>query len=215
MPITGGKGNGAEGIDEGIIRNRVVEKFVVPKLPAPPQVRVFDVNVRRPRNFLLEAAAPSPPDEAVDLDGPPDVRPPQQPEVRPNLPNSVLKRENFDRWVFSDGVFEVGPRQHLDALVRQRIESFSRTHALTAAQEAKLRLAGQGDIKRFLDRVEARRREFEAARMDLNLGMQFLATLGPLRQEFEEGPFGDGSLFAKTLRKIENDARAARPSGIE
>ena len=218
MPTTRGKGNNAGGIDEGIFQGRIFDRFAAPKVPPPPppppQPRVFVGGLHgKQRVLTLEQPAAAAAEADDDFGGPPEERPPQQPAMPLNLQNAVLGRENFDRWVFSDGAFEGGHRQYLDGLVRQKVESFSRTQALTAAQESKLRLAGRGDIKRFLDRVEARRREFETARMQFNNGFAFLNALEPLRQEFEDGPFGEGSLFAKTLRKIENDTLAARPPG--
>jgi hypothetical protein len=76
---------------------------------------------------------------------------------------------------------------------------------LTDSQRAKLRLAGRGDIKRFFDAVEDKRREFERDRHSLRTGLEALRRLEPLSQVFNEGPFGDGSLFAKTLNGMNSD----------
>ena len=45
-----------------------------------------------------------------------------------------------------------------------RIDAVNR---LTPGQRQKLELAGRGDIKHFFDQVEAKRREFEEVRNDL------------------------------------------------
>jgi hypothetical protein len=81
---------------------------------------------------------------------------------------------------------------------------------LTRAQRAKLLLAGRGDIKRFFDQVEDRRREFETERRVYRNGLAALNRLEPYRQVFEDGPFGDGSLFAKTLQRIHDEQVAGR-----
>jgi hypothetical protein len=222
MPITRGKGDKAEGIDEGIIRDRNVEKFAAPRVPdlrvpapAPfPQAQVFVGGVNgQQKSLTLEQPAPARAEDLDELDGPPEERPPQQPAMPLNLQNSALGRENFDRWLFGDEVGDVARREHLNSQVWKQVESISKKRGLTAAQESKLWLAGHGDIKRFFDRVEASRREFEVARKSFKVGFHFLSSLDPLCREYEVGPFGDDSLFAKTLRKIENDALAARPSG--
>ena len=216
MPITRGKADRAEEIDEGIIRDQNVQKLAAPRVPAPPpanQVKVFVGGANGQKFLTFEQPADPHADVADDLDGPPEERPAQQPAMIFNLQDAVIGRENFDRWVFGDGVGEVARRDRLNSLIWRKVDAVSRKRALTAAEESKLRLAALGDIKRFFDRVEDRRRKFEAARTQFNTGMAFLNSIEPLGKEFEDGPFGEGSLFAKTLRKIENDARAARPAG--
>jgi hypothetical protein len=80
-------------------------------------------------------------------------------------------------------------------------------HKLTDRQRAKLKLAGRGDIKRFFDRVEESRIDFEVQRQTFRTGRTALLRLDPLLQVYREGPFGDGSLFAKTLRRISDDPK--------
>jgi hypothetical protein len=50
--------------------------------------------------------------------------------------------------------------------------------------------------------VEERRAEFEKERKTFQAGFAALRRLEPLSKVYQEGPFGDGSLYAKTLRKI-------------
>jgi hypothetical protein len=122
-----------------------------------------------------------------------------------NLNNSALDRDNFDRWVFGDGVDEEGRRIRLQSRLSEKIDRVMKDQKINLAQLQKLRLAGSGDIKRYLDRVEERRPEFEAVRKNFNTGWQMLRQLEPLTKEFQEGPFGNDSFFAKTLKKIEDD----------
>ena len=75
---------------------------------------------------------------------------------------------------------------------------------------AKLRLAGRGDIKRFFDEVQRRRDDFESDRKTFKTGLPALRRLDELSPTYRHGPFGVGSLFAKTLQKINNDQKAGR-----
>ena len=133
----------------------------------------------------------------------------EEPLARRNMPfnilTSVLEPENFDRWLFGDEQSAADRHRHLDGILRSKVNAATKTHKLTGSQRAKLRLAGRGDIKRFFDQVEDRRPDFEKDRHNFRAGFAALQRLNPLAQVYSEGPFGDGSLFAKTLAKISND----------
>ena len=86
---------------------------------------------------------------------------------------------------------------HLDKLLSVRINDAARTHILSHEQQAKLRLAGQGDIKRFFDQVEDARNDFELNRVGLKNGLAALRRLKPLSRDYDPGSFDDGSLFVK------------------
>ncbi len=130
--------------------------------------------------------------------------------MRFNILTSVLEADNFDRWLFGEEQTEADRRLHLDGILRSRVDAATRTHKLTDSQRAKLRLAGTGDIKRFFDQVEDRRPDFEKDRHNFRAGFAELQRLSPLAQVYREGPFGDGSLFAKTLATISNDHNVVR-----
>jgi hypothetical protein len=124
------------------------------------------------------------------------------------LATAVVERENFDRWVFDDMAPDKERWTHLDKLLSVRINDAARTHKLTHQQQAKLRLAGKGDIKRFFDQVEDARNDFELNRVELKSGLAALRRLKPLSKDYDLGPFDDGSLFVKALRKIIHDRSA-------
>lgn len=175
--------------------------------PEPPadsiSVRVM-VRIGQERQIrAITVERPVPDDEGDD---PPPVRP----AMRLNLNTAVVDRENFDRWVFVDGRSEPERRKYLEEILRSKVELAGVLHDLTAAQRAKLRLAGRGDIKRFFDQVEDRRNAFEIERRTFKTAYPALQRLVPLSQIYQEGPFDDGSLFAKTLRKIEDEQKAGR-----
>jgi hypothetical protein len=167
-------------------------------------VRVMGRQGATSKSITIEQPAPKDKDQDGEVDPPEPVAP-----MRLNLNDSVLERENFDRWIFGDGFDEEGRRLRLQTLLSERIDHVMKDHDINRAQLQKLRLAGSGDIKRFLDRVEERRPEFEVARKNFNTGFALLQELEPLSTEFQEGPLGADSFFAKTLKKIESDAKGA------
>ena len=69
----------------------------------------------------------------------------------------VLSDELFDQWAFGGRMTGNTIRNKLDSLLTMQIEEIDRSCTLTEAQKNKLRLAGRGDMKRFLDRVEEKR----------------------------------------------------------
>jgi hypothetical protein len=176
---------------------------------AAREVRVVRVMVggnrlgdnRQIREIALEIPAPPAPVEGDD-----EPRP-AQPAVRLNINTAVVGRENFDRWLFGEPS-EGGPERHLNEILLTRVRAAARAHELTDAQRAKLHLAGRGDIKRFFDQVEDRRRGFEKDRQRFQTGFAALRGLDDLSRIYEGGPFDGGSLFAKTLQKIMDDRRA-------
>jgi hypothetical protein len=130
--------------------------------------------------------------------------------MRFNILTSALASENFDCWLFGEAHSEADRHRHLDEILRSKVDTATLAHQLTDSQRAKLRLAGRGDIKRYFDQVEERRRDFEKDRHHFRTGLAALERLAPLTQVYREGAFGDGSLFAKTLSKINDDQKAVR-----
>lgn len=151
-------------------------------------------------------APPAPDDEDEEIPRP-------RPVVRLNINNAVLEPESFDQWLFGEEPTERARRRRLDDLLRIQIDIVAKRHRLTGAEREKLRLAGRGDIKRFFDRVEEQRRAFEKERQSFRTGLAALRRLDVLVPIYHDGPFGDGSLFAKTLRRIEDERKAGATSG--
>jgi hypothetical protein len=191
-----------------ILTSWVQVKADEPLPPEPPhEIIVVGVNVmvggrRQVREItIMRAASPAPADE--DDDQPP------RPVVRLNANTAVMGRENFDRWLFADGRSEKARQRYLEVLLERRIEVVALAHKLADPQRMKLELAGRGDIKRFFDQVEDRRDAFEIARKSYGTGVAALQRLDDLSRIYQRGgPFGAGSLFAKTLQKITNDQTA-------
>jgi hypothetical protein len=130
--------------------------------------------------------------------------------LAPPPPRFVVAAPTFDRYILhSTGARD--SRVHLESILTRRIESIDRQRRLTPGQKTKLLLAGRGDIKRLFDRVEDERKQFEPLRTDFGGCLRFLHELQPLWNTMRQGPFDDGSLFGKTLKKIEEDAAARTP----
>ena len=161
------------------------------------------------REIRLEI--PSPPALAEEEDEPPLARPVRRLRQvrRLELKKAVVERENFDRWLYGEQS-EVEPKRHLEEVLSTKVRTEVRKHGLTDSQRAKLVLAGRGDIKRFFDAVEVRRRFFEMNRHKFMFAQEILCGLLPLSQIYRDGPFGEGSLFAKTLRRIEDEPKDGR-----
>ncbi len=124
---------------------------------------------------------------------------------------AIVGPENFDLWFFGRPIspFSASIRlgEKLDAKLREAVAE----HRLTDAQRAKLELAGRGDIKHLLDRIEEKREAFERARGNLAGARRILKQLAPLSAEYDLGPFQLGSLFDKTLRTIRDGPSASAP----
>jgi hypothetical protein len=154
----------------------------------------------------MEMLEPPQREKGDELDEREEPAPLDLKKARPaNLREYSIKAECFDLWVFGALSEEDRKLWLLAALSAQVVNA--RKMSLSAAEEQKLILAGHGDIKRFFDRIEAGRADFEVARKELTSGQIFLLKIagGSYRTEFVQGPFGNGSLFSKTLEKIANE----------
>ncbi len=127
----------------------------------------------------------------------------QQPAIQP-----AISMEQFDMWIFQ-GMPDrgKGAREALESQIDLEILRISQTIPLDEAQTSHLKLAGQGDVKRFFDRVEKARRQFLAMqdrleRNNLNEAYQLAA---PLQQELTVGLFGPKSLLQKTIASTLNE----------
>ena len=135
---------------------------------------------------------------------------PQAGHVFPGQPIQMFEVSStqFDAWVFGNialprrvGAPEGGPNRLIESQLILRIDEIDRACKVRPDQRAKLMLAGRGDVKRFMDRVDEKRKKFEEVRKDQNKFGMFYQELQPLRLAFSGGLFGTGSLLEKTLRR--------------
>jgi hypothetical protein len=110
-------------------------------------------------------------------------------------------------------------RDHLERLLRQRIEFADCLCGLSALQKQKLELAGRGDIVRLLRRVDDLQQTPQKMSIDdnelpqfglLHWGQKFAAEVQPLRHIFASGVFIDESLFGRICEKSLNAEQRAR-----
>ena len=170
------------------VRSQIINVRV--KAPGSPEIRQLKLSMPAPDNDDEEAVA--------------------RLDVRFNIQSAVVDPENFDLWIFADDQSEADRHRHLDEILQSKVKSAAMTYHLTDSQRAKLRLAGRGDIKHFFDHVEDRRRNFEADRHNFKTGFAALERLDSLTEIYREGVFGAGSLFAKTLARINDDLKAVQ-----
>ena len=99
------------------------------------------------------------------------------------------------------GISFVPQRSHLNEVLAWKIEEIDLVCHLTNGEKEKLRLAGKGDVTRFLDRAH----ELKAALPSVNGPPQVddaVHEWDSLKELMTSGIFEEGSLFSKTRRRI-------------
>jgi len=98
----------------------------------------------------------------------------------------------------------------LNASLERRIGLVDQICSLTDTQKRKLRLSGNGDIQRFLDRVEDLRPNYNDEPLDdFVCGTFCFGNPEPIRPSRSLGLFEHGSLFAKVLKRSLSETQAA------
>ena len=132
-----------------------------------------------------------------------------EPEVPAAVnPQFMVADETFDQWVFGNVQNGGGAKTRLKALLQLQIQEIERACKLSDAQKTKLELAGRGDLKRFNDRVEEKRKRFQLVKNDQQKFQNFFQEIQPLQAEVQAGLFGEGSFFSKTIAKTLDDDQA-------
>ncbi|HEV3122100.1 MAG TPA: hypothetical protein VGY53_09365 [Isosphaeraceae bacterium] len=131
-------------------------------------------------------------------------------EVEAGQPELAIDEASFDRWVFGQLQNAAMGQRWWDSLLVLRIDEIDRLCHLTAEQKKKLKLAGRGDFKHLLDRVEEKRRSFRLIRSDRKKLRVFFKGLRPIQLQAQSGVFGEGSFFAKTLKRTLDAQQYAR-----
>ena len=103
-----------------------------------------------------------------------------------------------------------GVRRQTESILDTEIRTVDARCSLSEAQKKKLQLAGRGDIARWLSRVSELRMKCTAAAMDLQQYQAIMLELQSMRYVPQYGPFGETSLFRKTLRTTLTDEQLAR-----
>jgi hypothetical protein len=113
------------------------------------------------------------------------------------------------RALYNDRQFDaqlLGPAQSMGAVGQQlrrvlniQIARLNLDYSLTDAQKKKLFVAGEGDIKRFFDRMAELKTKFETAKYDRTQLIACLQAARRMRADSRGTIFGAGSLLDKTL----------------
>lgn len=114
--------------------------------------------------------------------------------------NNQIDIEQFDSWIFNQHGSEDDARDALNARIDLKIRRIEQSVTLSDPQERALRLAAQGDVNRFFNRVAHARSEFQQLGVDQNDVGEAFQLAQPLQQELVSGLFGRDSLFSKVLR---------------
>jgi hypothetical protein len=120
--------------------------------------------------------------------------------------------QQVDQWVFNRFGGAAPARTKIESALLLRIDDVDRVCAVSESQKQKLRLAGQGDIKRFFDRVAEIKRK--AADGQSNPNQNIWQEIQPMQVELNTGLFGDESLFGKTIKRTLDREQAARYEGL-
>jgi hypothetical protein len=113
----------------------------------------------------------------------------------------LIPDQTFDNIVFGNTRGATGAQQRFKTLLEMEIDAVHRACDLSDPQKSKLLLAGQGDIKRYFDKVDEKRRKFQEVKTDMNKFAELQQELQPLRAEMSASIFGANSIFAKTVPK--------------
>jgi hypothetical protein len=134
--------------------------------------------------------------------------------VQPAPAVFVMNDDQFDQWVFGGPRNSGAGRNKLDSLLMLQVDDVARTCDLSELQKKKLLLAGHGDIKRFFERVDEKRKKFDKVKNDQNKINEIYQELQPLQVALNSGLFSDGSLFSKTLKRVLEREQAGRYEGV-
>jgi hypothetical protein len=133
----------------------------------------------------------------------------EQDEVVVRQTTFEVSDAQFDQWAFGGRMDGTTVRPKLESLLTMQIEQIDRSCHLTESQKKKLRLAGHGDMKRFLDRVEEKR--------SLLKGIQDRSKVNEIFQQIQtfqialnSGLFGEESFFFRTIGRTLNEEQSAR-----
>ena len=105
------------------------------------------------------------------------------------------------RWVFGNGSDAAAARKQLEMFLSQKVALVDRVCGLTDAQKQTLQLAGRGDYRRLLARVEEMGMQLQLVKNDENKVEALFQHAKTLKQQV--GPrLSHDTLFVKSLERI-------------
>jgi hypothetical protein len=130
----------------------------------------------------------------------------EQPVPRRSQP--VMTAEQLDQWIFRGSADAA--RDRLESRLVRVIDQVDQMYALTPEQRKKLEVAGRGDIKRLFDRVQETKEQLDRTAEDPVRAHSVFLEVQTLQREIQQNYFEEGSLFAKTLKKVLTPGQHAR-----
>src|SRR5262249_26691135 len=131
------------------------------------------------------------------------------------LPDEAEEPRAFDSLVFGNrGLYErpVDP-DGLLVYLEQKITTIDLACGLSAPQKQKLALAGRGDLRRLVERVEGAGRKYEAAGPNPDI-RELMQTTQALADALRSDPFDRNSLFEKTAGATLNAEQLAKCAAL-
>jgi hypothetical protein len=120
-------------------------------------------------------------------------------------------KAQYDRWISFQFRPRVGTRDQLEMRLAGQLRELEEECHLTTAQVKKLKVAGRGDIKRFMDRVNHIAKTMEDPRSSIDDLRAARLDMVDLDTRAGQRLFGDDSLLGKTLAStLDPDQAAAR-----
>jgi hypothetical protein len=110
---------------------------------------------------------------------------------------------DIDNWVYGMDRSETrGGELRLLSQLQRRVNMLARSMSLSDSQIDQLSLAGQGDMRRFMDRVDEVKARFEQTRRGPDTWRAILQECRPLQDDYRRGVFAEPSLFSKMMARI-------------
>jgi hypothetical protein len=125
-----------------------------------------------------------------------------------------IDESNIDRWVYGNAS-RGGDSLFLAAGLKQKIDEIGNVCELSQLQKAKLSLAGQGDIQRFVSRVDDLKSKCQTGPVTQEEFRALSQSAQSLRAEYQQGLFESGSLFSKTLAASLRPEQTARYEQVD
>jgi hypothetical protein len=107
----------------------------------------------------------------------------------------------FDLWAFAPYGSERTMRNYLEAQLSRRLSDLDRLYGLSNSQKKKLRLAGEGEIKRAFDAAAEMRQRYEAVGNDAEKLQALFVELEPEQRVLFKDLFGERSFLEKVVCK--------------
>jgi hypothetical protein len=122
----------------------------------------------------------------------------------------TIDRSTIESWVFQRAGDAGSGKRAFEAEINLRMNRLERYTTLSDEQRQQIKLAAQGDIKRFYDQVEEVICKVEKMKLNQgNFNEAYMLTV-PLQNLLNEGIFGPTSLFAKVSRSTMSDEQRSQ-----